>query len=896
MRYWFGDYEVDLDRVELRRNGENVPVQPQVFSVIEHLIEHRDRVIPKEELLDEIWGDRFVSESALTSRIKSARRALGDSGAQQLVIRTVQGRGYRFVAELESGAPTPTGEQPSPESLDASADIPARATPEITTSTDDWPLVGRHRALGIVSRLFNDRAVPGVVITGPEQIGASRFADECKHQCELSGAPVLRVVGLVSASQIPLAVLSHLLPDEVLATEQLADDLARAEILRKATSAMQQLGDGNRLMIIIENASELDSMTSTLLATLMTQGFAFGVAVRHPLTTLQSDAGSQRLTEIELERLDETDIDILLHRALGGPIASSTLQVLVEMSDGRPGLLRDLVETSIDNKSLATEDGVWRLVGAPSSTAMRSWNPTQLSAGAVRSAEILALMFGLPEAVATDLCGDEALEELDEGHLLALDGRGVDVKMSLADPLLAVVVRDSIGPLRERRVKRELADRVVSPDADPRVLATVASWALVDLDLDPAVLLAAAQTAMINGDMVTAGRLADYIGETNDPQWQLIEAEVSLRRSQWTRAERLFNAIDANDLDPISASHVLRRQAAVQFYGRARYGDTVDWLATEAENRGGKIGRALLARRIGMLAYLGRANETLEAANALGDLSGLTAIEVILSKATAYLHRGEFKKSLAATDEVDELLVHVPPAWADEPLDGVLVLRCSALLNNGELGRASDLIRQALPIGKRTALGYLPALAAFIELAAGRPRAAREHVRLATQTSHGAEFPQYLAIAEAIFSLTHQVVGQTSKARLGLDAARSAQTMVSGELHWKLAIVIAQLAADLGDPDDPAALLALADESAAVGAYMREADLLTAAALLDGSGATARLVTERVDGLVATFDGKLWPIKTAHVRAVANGDPVDRLLTEYRAIGYAGLADGLVMS
>jgi tetratricopeptide (TPR) repeat protein len=77
-----------------------VPVEPQVFDVLAYLVRHRDRVVPKTELLDEVWGDRFVSESALTSRIKSVRRAIGDTGRDQRVIKTIHGRGYRFVADV----------------------------------------------------------------------------------------------------------------------------------------------------------------------------------------------------------------------------------------------------------------------------------------------------------------------------------------------------------------------------------------------------------------------------------------------------------------------------------------------------------------------------------------------------------------------------------------------------------------------------------------------------------------------------------------------------------------------------------------------------------------------------------------------------------------------------
>jgi len=76
MIFAFGDRELDTDTFELRYAGAAVNVAPQVFDVLTYLVSHRDRVVTKEELLDEVWGDRFVSESALTSRIKDARRAL----------------------------------------------------------------------------------------------------------------------------------------------------------------------------------------------------------------------------------------------------------------------------------------------------------------------------------------------------------------------------------------------------------------------------------------------------------------------------------------------------------------------------------------------------------------------------------------------------------------------------------------------------------------------------------------------------------------------------------------------------------------------------------------------------------------------------------------------------
>jgi predicted ATPase/DNA-binding winged helix-turn-helix (wHTH) protein len=100
--YRFGEFVLDDARFTLTGPGGPVHVEPQVFELLRYLIEHRDRVVSKEELLDSIWGDRFVSESALTSRVKAARRAVGDDGQAQRVIRTVHARGYRFVADLRT--------------------------------------------------------------------------------------------------------------------------------------------------------------------------------------------------------------------------------------------------------------------------------------------------------------------------------------------------------------------------------------------------------------------------------------------------------------------------------------------------------------------------------------------------------------------------------------------------------------------------------------------------------------------------------------------------------------------------------------------------------------------------------------------------------------------------
>jgi pimeloyl-ACP methyl ester carboxylesterase/DNA-binding winged helix-turn-helix (wHTH) protein len=96
----FDRFVLDTQSYQLRCDGEVVRVEPQVFDVLTQLVSNHHRFVTKEELFDSVWGGRFVGDAALTSRIKAARRALGDDGESQRYIRTVRGRGYQFVGTI----------------------------------------------------------------------------------------------------------------------------------------------------------------------------------------------------------------------------------------------------------------------------------------------------------------------------------------------------------------------------------------------------------------------------------------------------------------------------------------------------------------------------------------------------------------------------------------------------------------------------------------------------------------------------------------------------------------------------------------------------------------------------------------------------------------------------
>ena len=90
-----------IPNLQLRHTGAPCPLEPQVFAVLRYLIEHRDRVVTRQELLEHVWPERFISEATLDHRVMEARQAIGDSGQRQQRIQTLRGRGYRFLGTVE---------------------------------------------------------------------------------------------------------------------------------------------------------------------------------------------------------------------------------------------------------------------------------------------------------------------------------------------------------------------------------------------------------------------------------------------------------------------------------------------------------------------------------------------------------------------------------------------------------------------------------------------------------------------------------------------------------------------------------------------------------------------------------------------------------------------------
>jgi TolB-like protein len=123
VQYVFGDYALDPDRRELTRHAELVAIGPKVFDLLLFLMQNREHVVSKDALLDAIWAGRIVSESTLTSHINAVRKAIGDSGEEQRLIRTVARKGFRFVGDVKEtdGLAAPSTKTVKPDEASAPA-------------------------------------------------------------------------------------------------------------------------------------------------------------------------------------------------------------------------------------------------------------------------------------------------------------------------------------------------------------------------------------------------------------------------------------------------------------------------------------------------------------------------------------------------------------------------------------------------------------------------------------------------------------------------------------------------------------------------------------------------------------------------------------------------------
>jgi DNA-binding winged helix-turn-helix (wHTH) protein/tetratricopeptide (TPR) repeat protein len=390
MIHRFGGLELDLALFELRRGGKAVKMEPRVFDVLAYLVEHRDRVVSKEELIGALWPGEAVSDSVLPRCIAAARRAVTDSRKEQRVIQTVYGRGYRFVATLEEDA-----------------DAPARTG---AAASDASPFVGRSAVLEqLRSRLSRSRSGAGqvVLLAGEPGIGKTRTAAEVERFAREEGMRVLHGHGFEAEAapafwlwtQVLREAITDVDPEQLVrAAGSGAPDLhavvpemprepgeeptgaeggqqARFRLFQSVTDLLVRLAEQTPLLLILDDLHWADADSLLLLqfvaprireAPILLIGGYRDVEVRreHALAgTLANLAREPHCQRIDLRGLDTPAIETMIETVAGTPMTAELARSIEHMTAGNPFFVRELTRLLAHEGKLdlsAAED--WSLV------------------------------------------------------------------------------------------------------------------------------------------------------------------------------------------------------------------------------------------------------------------------------------------------------------------------------------------------------------------------------------------------------------------------------------------------------------------------------------------------------------------------------------------------------
>lgn len=393
MIYRFDRCELDLDRRELRREGRPLHLEPQVFDVLAFLIEHRDRMVGKEEILAALWPGRIVTDSALSSRIKSVRQAIGDSGREQRLLRTLHGRGFRFVGAVDC------------DDGHAAAALP----PEAGSSARIEGIFGREDELAAL-RAGIDRAFEGrrriLILRGPGGAGKSvllravleqaaargivaglgqcvELHGECEAFMPVLAALTRRAQGPGGEALVDL-LLSHA-PTWAMQLPALLDETRlqqaavralgsnRERMLRELGDALEAWTAREPLLLAIEDLHWADPSTLSLIDWLARHPAPLRLCLVATLRPSESghDHRAQALADdlalrglasrLVLESLDVDAVRDWLEDRFGHVVASALAGLAHARSGGHPLWLNALVDDWQAQGLLRQDDSGWTL-------------------------------------------------------------------------------------------------------------------------------------------------------------------------------------------------------------------------------------------------------------------------------------------------------------------------------------------------------------------------------------------------------------------------------------------------------------------------------------------------------------------------------------------------------
>ena len=407
-----------------------------------------------------------------------------------------------------------------------------------------WPLVGRRAELEVFEKALCSEERAGLLIHGPAGVGKTRLADECREWAASSGHPTEHVTGSRTTALLPLGAVVALLAAGL---GQAGPDgqVNMVALFEETRRALDERHHGRRLVTTADDASLLDAASLALLGYLVAQGTIFLIATVRSgepapdlLTGLWRDG---RVERVDLEDLTRTQLDTLLHLALGGPIEAGAGREFWEVTTGNPLYVHELVLGALESGALVERSGVWHLEGRRPATS-RLLDLVQqriggLSAEARSVVELLALCQPLELGYLETAVPSGVLESLERAGLVTISV--ADGEVRLAHPLHGEVIRAAMPRMRARAILLAEAERLETSGA---AALRIAVWRLdAGGRPDPAVLVRGAYLARDAHDFRVVRRLIEAVpDEELDAAGALLLGEALYELGVFDDAERVL--------------------------------------------------------------------------------------------------------------------------------------------------------------------------------------------------------------------------------------------------------------------------------------------------------------------------------------------------------------------
>ncbi len=564
-------------------------------------------------------------------------------------------------------------------------------------NTATWPLVGRVTELTQVAAAMEGEP-GGVLFAGPAGVGKTRLAVECLSFAAERGYRTAHVRANRSSATIPYGAFAALLP---LATSRESE--SRGDLLRYFAEAILADADGRPLLLVVDDAHELDDASAALLLHLVLHGGVFpvvtlrtGEAAPESVVMLWKDELLQR---IEVSPLTVADIAMLAADVLGGPVDGTTVHALRTASEGNVLFLRELILSAVASGSLTDVRGIWRLQGSLAASP-RLIELVRMRLGTLDDAERHALevvSVGEPVTLSTiDALSDRAcIERLEARALVDIEAEGNARQARMAHPLYGEVLRAELPSGRYERICRLLADAVESAgELSAEDALRVAVWRLESGDTEHAdLLMIAARQAGFAFDFRLARRLAAAAWDAGAG----VEAGHLLGNmldtlGEHEAAEDVLRAVEADARSDEERAQISEARVGNLFrgLGRAAEADEVT-IAAERAVEDPNLRAELAAQRAIHAVFAADMGEALALAEPLLDEThypGRVVVKAALAAGTALALTGRTADAIRVADRAFELRMELGNQVQMAGPGVYLVARALALAEAGRLGEA----------------------------------------------------------------------------------------------------------------------------------------------------------------------------------------------------------------